>query len=149
MRMTRVKSVFHMCRMLLISSLCRTSESLGWPSTSHQLLPNIIRLWLRNKASLGLPKWTFSCGLHLLKWRCAIRHVLFLCYMVPAHNILHRILLFYLTVNFKPLQAQHYITYLCTNYKVNVFFPHLLSTNKKIQLAPHKYSFLINFSMYV
>lgn len=134
--MTRVKNVFCMCRMLLISSLCRTSEPLGWPSTSHQLFSDRIRLWLRNKASIRLPKWTFFCGLHLLKWKCAIRHVLILCYMVPAHNILYKILLVYFTVNFKQLQVQHYITSPCTNHKLNVFFPHLLSINNKKSNLP-------------
>lgn len=127
-RMTRLKSGFDTCRMLLISSLTTSSESLGWPSTSHQFFFNIIRLWLWNKAFLGIPKWNFFCGLHLLKWTCAIRYGLFLCYMEPAHNILCTI---------SPY----------TNCKVNVVFPHLLSIRKKKQLAAHKYLFLINFFM--
>lgn len=146
MRMTRMKSGFHMCRMLLISRVLRTSKSLGWPSTSCQLLYNTARFWLIKKAFLGIPKRTFFLWDAPVVVKNMPQGMFYFSLLWSQLIIPYTASYFYLSLlilnNYKDrISHLHAVT-------INVLFPQLWSISKKMQLAPHKYSGLINFSMH-
>lgn len=102
-----------------------------------------MRLWQRNKASIGLAEWTFFCGLLLLKWRCAIRF--YVCYTVTARNIWCKVLLFFLSYYefyVIPSIVLHRICMLTTKLMLS---PHLLSICKKCNLPLVNIRFLLIF----
>lgn len=149
MRMTRVRSGFHTCRTLLISRLPGSSESLEWPSTSCQLLYNITRFWLRNKASLEIPKTTFFLWDALIEAKNMPQGVFYFSLLwsqliIPyTGSCLYISLLIVNNYKYSRIAHLHAVT-----IKLMCFFLSFCPLANKIQLASHKYSCLINFSMH-
>lgn len=100
------------------------------------------------KASLGIPKrtyflWDTPVEVKNMPQGMFYFSVLWSQLIIPYTGSCFYISLLILN-NYKCSRISHLHAVII---KIMSFFPQLLSISKKMQLAPHKYSYLINFSM--